>query len=95
MQEQTVTQDLARGIGHVLHGKGYDRIVAGKRTLAYANARRAGVQLDFRAADVAAAPARLRKRATIKSDRALFVVNDKNLAAARELLEHVAQKELS
>jgi hypothetical protein len=93
MQEQTVTQDLARGIGRVIHGKGYDRIVAGKRTLAYANPRRVGVQLDFRAADLAGAPARHRKRATIKRDRALLVVNHKNLAAARALLEHVAKRE--
>lgn len=30
MQGQTVTQDLARGIGRVVAGKGYARIVAGK-----------------------------------------------------------------
>jgi hypothetical protein len=29
--------DLARGIGRVVHAKTYDRIVAGKRTLAYVN----------------------------------------------------------
>jgi hypothetical protein len=92
MQGETVTQDLARGIGRVVHAKGYDRIVAGKRTLAYANPRRAGVQLDFRAADLEGAPARLRKRITVNRDRALLTVDAKNTAAARSLLEHVAQK---
>jgi hypothetical protein len=29
MQGEKVTQVLARGIGRVVHGKGYDRIVAG------------------------------------------------------------------
>jgi hypothetical protein len=93
MQRQTVT-DLARGIGRVVHAKGYAGIVVAKRTLAYANPRKAGVQLDFRAADLEGAPARLRKRATIKRDRALLLVNDKSVAAARALLEHVAQKEV-
>jgi hypothetical protein len=51
------------------------------------------VQLDFRAADLVGAPARQRKRATIKRDRALLVVTDKNLEGARALLQHVAQKE--
>jgi len=51
MQGETVTQDLARGIGRVARAKTYDRIVAGKRTLACVNPRRDGVQLDFRAAD--------------------------------------------
>jgi hypothetical protein len=93
MQGQTVTQDLARGIGRVAHAKTYDRIVVGKRTLAYVNPRRDAVQLDFRAADLVGAPARQRKRATIKRDRALLVVTDKNLEGARALLQHVAQKE--
>jgi hypothetical protein len=92
MQGQTVTQDLARGIGRVVHAKGYDRIVSGKRTLAYANARKTGVQLDFRAADLEGANARLRKRTTIKRDRALLLVNAKNVEGARALLQHVAQK---
>jgi hypothetical protein len=93
MQGQTVTQDLARGIGRVAHAKLYDRIVAGKRTLAYANPRREGVQLDFRAADLDGAPARMRKRTTIKRDRALLIVTDRNIEGARALLQHVAQKE--
>jgi hypothetical protein len=92
MQGKTVTQDLARGIGRVVHAKTYDRIVAGKRTLAYANPRRAGVQLDFRAADLEGANGRLRKRAIIKRDRALLIVNAKNVEGARALLRHVAQK---
>jgi len=92
MQGPTVTQDLARGIGRVLHARTYDRIVAGKRTLAYVNPRREAVQLDFRAVDLVGAPARLRKRTTVKRDRAFLLVNDKNVAAARALLEHVAQK---
>jgi hypothetical protein len=50
------------------------------------------VQLDFRAADLEGAPTRLRRRATVKRDRALLVVTDKNVEAARALLEHVAQK---
>jgi hypothetical protein len=91
MQGETVT-DLARGIGTVVHGKTYDRIVAGKRTLAYVNPRRDAVQLDFRAAHLKDAPARLRKRTTIKRDRALLLVNGKNREAARALLEHVAAK---
>jgi hypothetical protein len=94
MQGQTVSKDLARGIGRVAHAKTYDRIVAGKRTLAYANPRREGVQLDFRAADLDGAPARMRKRATIKHDRALLIVTDKNMESARALLQHVARKDL-
>jgi hypothetical protein len=92
MQGETVTQDLARGIGRVVHAKTYDRIVAGKRTLAYVNPRRDAVQLDFRAADLDGAPSRLRKRTSIKDDRALLIVNAKNVKGARALLEHVAQK---
>jgi hypothetical protein len=92
MQDSTVTH-LAEGIGRVLHSKGYDRIVAGKRTLAYANPRKVGVQLDCRAIDLDGVPARLRKRATIKRDRALLLVTEKNLEGARALLQHVAQKE--
>lgn len=92
MQGETVTQDLARGIGRVVHAKTYDRIVAGKRTLAYVNARRDAVQLDFRAADLDGAPARLRRRATVKRDRALLIVNGKNVESARALLQHVAEK---
>lgn len=95
MQDKTVTQDLARGIGRVVQAETYDRIVAGKRTLAYVNPRRDAVQLDFRVADLEGAPARLRKRATIKRDRALLMVNSKNVVAARALLEHVARKEAS
>jgi hypothetical protein len=91
MQGLTLSQDLARGIGRVLHGKTYDRIVAGKRTLAYVNPRRDAVQLDFRAADLAGAPARLRRRTTIKRDRALLIVNAKNVEGARALLQHVAK----
>jgi len=92
MQEGNVTQNLARGIGRVVHSKGYGRIVAGKRTLAYVNPRRDGIQLDFRAADLSGAPARLRTRAIVKGNRALLTVDGKNVAAARTLLEHVAQK---
>jgi len=92
MQGSTVTQDLARGIARVIYGKGYARLVAGKRTLAYANDRKGGLQLDFRAADVGDAPARLRKRATVNGDRALVTVTPKNAAGARALLEHVARK---
>lgn len=93
MQKQTLTDDLARGIGRVVPAKGYDRIVAGKRTLAYANVRKDdAVQLDFRATDLTGAPARLRKRATFKRDRALLLVDGKNVAGARVLLEYVAQK---
>jgi hypothetical protein len=95
MQEQTVTHALADGIGRVAHAKTYDRILAGKRTLAYVNPRREGVQLDFRAADLDGAPARLRKRATVKRDRALLFVTEKNLEGARTLLQHIAQKETS
>jgi hypothetical protein len=93
MQRPKVTQDLARGIGRVTHAKLYDRIVDGKRTLAYVNPRRDAVQLDFRAADLAGAPARLRKRTTIKRDRALLIVTDNNVEGARALLQHVAKKE--
>lgn len=92
MRGQTVTQDLARSIGRVVPGRAYARIMAGKRTLAYVNERKAGLQLDFRAADLEGANARLRKRTTIKRDRALVLVTDKNVDAARALLEHVAQK---
>jgi hypothetical protein len=92
MQGKTVTQDMVRGIGHVIPGKGYTRIMAGKRTLAYANERRAGLQLDFSAADLEGAPARLRKRVTIRRDRAILTVDDKSAERARALLEHVAQK---
>jgi hypothetical protein len=92
MQGRTVTQNLARGIGRVAYAKTYDRIVAGKRTLAYVNLRRGAVQLDFRAADLDGAPAPVRKRATIKRDRALLIVNDKNVDAARALLQHVRQR---
>jgi hypothetical protein len=92
MQRHTVTQDMARGIGRVVHAKTYDRIVAGKRTLAYVNPRREAVQLDFRAADLEGAPARLRKRAIVKDDRGLLLVNAKNLEAARALLQHVAKR---
>jgi hypothetical protein len=58
----------------------------------YTDSRRDAVRLDFRAADMGGAPPRLRKRATIKRDRALLIVNGKNVDAARALLEHVAQK---
>jgi hypothetical protein len=91
MQGEKVT-DLTRGIARVVPGKGYARIVAGKRTLAYSNPRRDAVQLDFRATDLAGAPARLRRRATIKRDRALLTVNAKNVEAARGLLQHVADQ---
>jgi hypothetical protein len=37
MQGQTLTQDVARGIGRVVRAKTYARIVTGKQTLAYAN----------------------------------------------------------
>jgi hypothetical protein len=90
MQEETLTKDLARGIGRVVPGKSYARIVAGKRTLAYANPRREGVQLDFRAADLEGAPARLRKRTAIKRDRARLTVTSRNVEGARALLQHVA-----
>jgi hypothetical protein len=93
MQGEKVTQDLARGIGDVVHSKGYDRVIVGKRTLAYVNQRRDAVQLDFRAADLDGVPARIRKRATIKRDRALLVVTEKNLEGARALLQHIAKKE--
>jgi hypothetical protein len=92
MQGRTVTNELARGIGRVVHAKTYDRIVAGKRTLAYVNPRRDTVQLDFRAMDLDGAPARLRKRAIIKNDRVLLFVNSKNVNAARALLQHVADQ---
>ncbi len=92
MQGETVTQDLARGIGRVVHAKTYDRIVGGKRTLAYVNSHRDAVQLDFRAADLAGAPGRLRKRPTIKRDRGLLIVNAKNVEGARALLQCVAEK---
>jgi hypothetical protein len=36
-QRQTLTDDLAHGIGRVVHANTYDRIVAGRRTLAYVN----------------------------------------------------------
>jgi hypothetical protein len=91
MQEQKVTQSLARGIGRVSHSKNYDRIVSGKRTLAYVNPRREGVQLDFRAADLEGAPAKVRTPATIKGTRALLVVTEKNIEAARALLAHVKE----
>jgi hypothetical protein len=91
MQGEKLTQDLARGIGRVAHAETYDRIVAGKRTLAYVNPRREGVQLDFRAPDLNGAPARLRKRATIKRDRALLLVDAKNIEAARALLAYVKE----
>lgn len=83
---------LADGIGTVIESRrpGYSRIVIGKRTLAYVNPRRGAVQLDFRAKDVAAAPARLRRAAVVKKDRALVAVTQKNLATARALLERVA-----
>jgi hypothetical protein len=102
MQGETVTQNLARGIGRVVPGKGYARIMAGRRTLAYVNRRRAGIQLDFRTAAVTDAPAKARKRAIIKGDRALLTLNGPNEAtrkgrveAARALLQHVAQKDQS
>ena len=91
MQGEKLTQDLADGIGDVVPGKGYARIMAGKRTLAYVNERKAGVQLDFRAVALEGAPARLRRRTTIKRDRALLVVTAKNVEGARALLQHVAQ----
>jgi hypothetical protein len=75
----------------VVHAKTYDRIVAGKRTLAYVNPRREAVQLDLRTADLDGAAARLRKPATIKRDRALMIVTDKNVDAARALLAHVKE----
>jgi hypothetical protein len=49
----------------------------------YTSSRRDAVQLDFRAADLAGAPARLRRRAAIKHDRALLSVNSKNVDGAR------------
>jgi hypothetical protein len=90
MQESTVTA-LAEGIGTVVHSKGYDRITAGKHTLAYANTRKAGVLLDFRATDLDGAPAPLRKRATIKGNRAVLLVDAKTMEAARALLTHVKE----
>jgi hypothetical protein len=93
MQGEKVTKDLARGIGRVAHAKTYDRIVAGKRTLAYVNPRRDGVQLDFSAADLAGAPGHACGTApTVKRDRALLIVNGKNMEPARALLEHVRHK---
>jgi hypothetical protein len=76
----------------VVPGKGYARIMAGKRTLAYVNERKSGLQLDFRAADLEGAPASARRRATMKRERALLTVTDKNVEAARTLLQHVAEK---
>lgn len=94
-----MARNLAEGIGTVVPSKGYARIVAGKRTLAYVNERKAGVELDFRAAALDGAPARLRKRTTIKGDRALLNLGGQNDAtrkgrteAARALLAHVAQR---
>lgn len=94
MQRRTVP-DLARGIGRVVHAKTYDRIVAGRRTLAYVNPRKDAVQLDIRAADVAKAPAKFKRALNVKGTRARLTVTEtgKNVAAARALLEHVAAKE--
>jgi hypothetical protein len=92
MQEQTVTQHLGRGIGRVAHANTFGSIVACKRTLADVNhPRRHAVQLDFRAADISVAPGRLRRGATVKRDRALHIVNEKNVGAAA-LLQHIVER---
>lgn len=97
--ERKLARDLAEGIGDLVASKGYARIMAGKRTLAYVNERKTGPQLDFRAAAIEDAPARLRKRTTIKRGRALLSLGGQNEAtrkgraeAARALLQHVAAK---
>jgi hypothetical protein len=62
MQGETVTHDLARGIGRVVHAKTYDRIVAGGRTLVYvklsAALRRATVFLWQRGHSGSGSPAK-------------------------------------
>jgi hypothetical protein len=55
----------------------------------YTSSRRDAVRLDVRAADLDSAPARLRKGATIKRDRALMIVNGKDVEGACALLQHV------
>jgi hypothetical protein len=81
--------EIADGIGAVAHAKSYDRIVAGKRTLAYVNPKKDALELDFRAKDLEGAPARLVKGLTAKGDRALLRVDGK-ATIARQLLEFVA-----
>jgi len=85
--------ELADGIGAVVPAKGYDRIVAGDRTLAYVNPKKDAVQLDFRSKDVEGAPSKLRRGITVKGNRALLSVNGRGTANARALLEHVAGQE--
>jgi hypothetical protein len=94
----TLTREMVEGISDVevvpARKSSYGRIVAAGETLAYANPRRAGVQLDFRAADVGDAPAKVRRSVEVKGNRARLTVTDTgtNAAAARALLQHVAAK---
>jgi hypothetical protein len=85
---QAQAKELAAGIGSVKRAKGYSRIVSGKRTLCYINPRKDGAQLDFRVADVAEAPAPLRKALTIRGSRAVMQTNG-DVQLARELLAFV------
>jgi hypothetical protein len=90
-----LARDLANGIGgEIVVSKSGIRIVAGGRTLCWVNQRRHGVQLDFRAADVAEAAAKARKTLDVRGARARLNLNGNPAAvtAARILLEHVTQK---
>jgi hypothetical protein len=81
---------LADGIGAVEHAKGYDRIVAGGRTLAYVNPKKGALQLDFHGADVGGAAAKLTKDLAHSGSRAKLSISDKaTTTTARALLEHV------
>jgi len=78
---------LAEGIGQVVEGPGYVRVVAGGKTIAYV--KRGTVTVP--AALVAKAPKRLGSFKVEKNGRwAGVAVTD--TAKARAVLEHVAQK---
>jgi hypothetical protein len=78
---------LAKGIGTVKVGPGYARIMAGGRALAYVKRSTVTVPADL----VKRAPKKL-GRFSVESNGRWAGVKVADTAAARAVLEHVAQK---
>lgn len=80
-------QQLAQQVGaEFVQAKRYGRILVGKRTLVYVNP----THLDFKAVDVAKAPAMARALLNHKGNRAHLPITETK--AATTLLKHVAAK---
>lgn len=80
----TVAQQLAEEVGaEFVQAKRYGRLIVGKRTLAYVNP----THLDFKADDVARAPAMARARLNHRGNRAHLPITETK--AATTLLKHL------